>query len=148
MGSSAMAWLSEQDIYLFREGTHSTLYRRMGCQLREPGGAHFAVWAPNAREISVIGDWNHWTRGIDVLRPRWDQSGIWEADVAQSDSDFAHKISIARKEASETQYCLALIHRSKLLSREVWCPLAAEAEELVRILSVVVRKTQEHIHRG
>ncbi len=66
-----MAWLSEQDIYLFREGTHATLYQRMGCQLRPGGGAHFAVWAPNAREISVIGDWNHWTRGVDVLRPRW-----------------------------------------------------------------------------
>ncbi len=97
MGSSATGFLSEQDIYLFREGTHSTLYRRMGCQLREPGGAHFAVWAPNAREISVIGDWNHWTRGIDVLRPRWDQSGIWEADVPLVKRGQAYKYSITNK---------------------------------------------------
>jgi 1,4-alpha-glucan branching enzyme len=97
MGSSAMAWLSEQDIYLFREGSHSTLYRRMGCQLKAEGGAHFAVWAPNAREISVIGDWNHWTRGIDVLRPRWDQSGIWEADVPLVKRGQAYKYSITTK---------------------------------------------------
>jgi 1,4-alpha-glucan branching enzyme len=79
-----MATLSEQDIYLFKEGTHASLYRRMGCQLlpaAEGGGAHFAVWAPNARAISVIGDWNGWKRGVDLLKPRWDQSGIWEAHV-------------------------------------------------------------------
>src|SRR5687768_9697679 len=97
MGSSAMAWLSEQDIYLFKEGTHATLYRRMGCQLRPDGGAHFAVWAPNAREISVIGDWNGWRRGVDVLSPRWDASGIWEADVPQVKRGQAYKYAITNR---------------------------------------------------
>jgi len=97
MGSSAMAWLSEQDIYLFKEGTHASLYRRMGCQLRLEGGAHFAVWAPNAREISVIGDWNGWRRGVDVLRPRWDQSGIWECDAPQVKRGQAYKYSITNR---------------------------------------------------
>jgi hypothetical protein len=41
-----------------------------------------AVWAPNARAVSVIGEWNGWEPTADVLRPRWDHSGIWEADVA------------------------------------------------------------------
>ena len=41
-------------------------------------------------------------------------ANVWEADAAQTDSDFAHKISIARKEASETQYRLELSHRAGL----------------------------------
>jgi 1,4-alpha-glucan branching enzyme len=76
-----MPLLTEQDIYLFREGTHATLYNSLGCQLAEGGGARFAVWAPNARAVSVIGDWNAWRPGVDVMKPRWDSSGIWECDV-------------------------------------------------------------------
>jgi 1,4-alpha-glucan branching enzyme len=76
--------LTEQDIYLFKEGTHAALYRVLGCHLlpdAEGGGARFALWAPNARAISVMGDWNGWKRGADVLKPRWDHSGIWEAHI-------------------------------------------------------------------
>jgi 1,4-alpha-glucan branching enzyme len=89
-----MAMLTEHDIYLFREGTHANLYRKLGCQLAPEGGAHFAVWAPNARAISVIGDWNGWKPGVDVLHPRWDQSGIWEADVGGVRAGAAYKYSI------------------------------------------------------
>ncbi len=77
-----MDMLTEQDIYLFREGTHASLYRTMGCHVGPGGeGARFAVWAPNARAVSVIGDWNGWRRGADVLAPRADGSGIWEGEV-------------------------------------------------------------------
>jgi len=86
--------LTEHDIYLFKEGTHANLYRKLGCQLSPEGGAHFAVWAPNARAISVIGDWNGWKPGVDVLHPRWDQSGIWEADVGAVRAGHAYKYSI------------------------------------------------------
>jgi 1,4-alpha-glucan branching enzyme len=86
--------LTEHDIYLFREGTHATLYRNLGCHLAAKGGAHFAVWAPNARAISVIGDWNDWKAGVDVLEARWDQSGIWEADVAKVKRGQAYKFAI------------------------------------------------------
>jgi 1,4-alpha-glucan branching enzyme len=86
--------LNEQDIYLFREGTHASLYRKLGCQLGPGGGAHFAVWAPNARAVSVTGDWNGWRRGTDVLQPRWDQSGIWEGDVAGVKRGQAYKYAI------------------------------------------------------
>jgi len=89
--------LTEQDIYLFREGTHAYLYRQMGCQLLPGGGAHFAVWAPNAREISVIGDWNGWQRGVDVLKPRWDSSGIWEGEVAKVRRGQAYKYAITNR---------------------------------------------------
>jgi 1,4-alpha-glucan branching enzyme len=86
--------LTEQDIYLFREGTHASLYRKLGCQLRQDGGAHFAVWAPNARAVSVVGDWNGWRPDADVLRPRWDSSGIWEADIAGVRRGQAYKYAI------------------------------------------------------
>jgi 1,4-alpha-glucan branching enzyme len=89
-----MPLLTEQDIYLFREGTHATLYNSLGCQLREGGGAHFAVWAPNARAISVIGDWNGWEPGADVMNPRWDSSGIWECDIPAVRQGHAYKYAI------------------------------------------------------
>ncbi|MGZ5036619.1 MAG: 1,4-alpha-glucan branching protein GlgB [Usitatibacter sp.] len=92
-----MGMLSEHDIYLFREGTHATLYERLGCHFlsdADEDGAHVAVWAPNAREISVIGEWNGWKPGIDVLRPRWDHSGIWEADVGAIRRGHSYKYAI------------------------------------------------------
>jgi 1,4-alpha-glucan branching enzyme len=85
--------LTEHDIYLFREGTHATLYRNLGCHLA-PKGGHFAVWAPNARAVSVIGDWNGWKAGVDVLQPRWDHSGIWEADVPKVKRGQTYKYAI------------------------------------------------------
>jgi 1,4-alpha-glucan branching enzyme len=72
--------LGEQDIHLFREGTHARLYRKLGCQL-DASGARFAVWAPNAEAVSVIGDFNHWRADANPARPRHDSSGIWEAHV-------------------------------------------------------------------
>ena len=90
-----MSNLTEQDIYLFREGTHAALYDRLGCQMREGSvGAHFAVWAPNAREVSVVGDFNGWQRGVDVLAARWDHSGIWEGDVKSVHRGNAYKYAI------------------------------------------------------
>jgi len=86
--------LTEHDIYLFREGTHAKLYRKLGCHLVPGRGAHFAVWAPNAKAVSVIGDWNGWRPGADVLKPRWDHSGIWEADVGAVQPGQAYKYSI------------------------------------------------------
>ena len=56
--------LTDQDIYLFREGTHSQLHSKLGCMLLPGGGAHFAVWAPNAAAVSVIGEWNGWRAGV------------------------------------------------------------------------------------
>jgi 1,4-alpha-glucan branching enzyme len=74
--------LTDQDIYLFREGTHSHLGSKLGCNLVPGAGAHFAVWAPNAAAVSVVGDWNGWRAGEDVLAPRADGSGIWEGTAA------------------------------------------------------------------
>ena len=74
--------LTDQDIYLFREGTHGRLYTELGSHAAADGsGVHFAVWAPNASEVSVIGDWNGWNAQSNRLSPRSDHSGIWEGSV-------------------------------------------------------------------
>ena len=87
--------LSDNDIYLFREGTHARLYRNLGCALAANGkGARFAVWAPNAKAVHVIGDWTGWKRTADELKPRWDSSGIWEGEVAAVRRGHAYKFAI------------------------------------------------------
>jgi len=86
--------LSEHDIYLFREGSHGRLYDKLGCQL-EDAGAHFAVWAPNAHVVAVIGSFNAWRDDAAVLRPRDDGSGIWEGFVAGVAAGDVYKYRVA-----------------------------------------------------
>ena len=74
-------------------------------------------------------------------------ANVWEADVALTDSDFANKISIARKEASEAQYWLQLATRSRLITTEEFNELHHEAFELGSVLGTIVRKTQERSSR-
>jgi 1,4-alpha-glucan branching enzyme len=65
---------------VFNEGTHLRLYEKLGAHRVEAcgvWGAYFAVWAPNAREVSVVGDFNGWDRAAHRLAPRG-VSGIWE----------------------------------------------------------------------
>jgi len=71
-------------------------------------------------------------------------ANVWEADVALTDLEFANKISIARKEASEAQYWSELARRSKLVSSKLAADLHGEACELGRVLGMIVRKTQRH----
>jgi len=71
--------LSDWDLHLFNEGTHHKLWDKLGAHL-VPGGVIFGVWAPNAAEVSVIGDFNGWAGRAHVLRPRG-ASGIWEGFV-------------------------------------------------------------------
>jgi len=73
--------LSDFDIHLFRSGKHFKLYEKLGAHLatyKKKAGTYFAVWAPNARAVSVIGNFNSWNGNDHKLSPRWDESGIWE----------------------------------------------------------------------
>jgi 1,4-alpha-glucan branching enzyme len=75
--------LGQQDLYLFNEGSHLRLGDRLGAQLAEldgVAGTNFAVWAPSANYVSVIGDFNGWDKGAHPLHPR-DSSGIWEGFI-------------------------------------------------------------------
>jgi 1,4-alpha-glucan branching enzyme len=75
--------LSEEDLYLFNQGSHFCLYGKLGAHsLTAEGveGTYFAVWAPNAQQVSVMGDFNGWDKASHPLRPRG-RSGIWEGFV-------------------------------------------------------------------
>ncbi|WP_439520614.1 1,4-alpha-glucan branching protein GlgB [Hydrogenophaga sp.] len=85
--------LGEQDIHLFREGTHSRLHQKLGCHLN-PNGASFALWAPNARAVSVIGDFNDWNAEADPARVREDGSGIWELEVRGVEAGHRYKFAV------------------------------------------------------
>jgi len=74
---------TSDDLHLTNEGTHYCLYDKLGAHLAQEEGIHgvyFAVWAPNAAEVSVIGDWNDWQPGRDVLGGL-ESSGIWEGFI-------------------------------------------------------------------
>jgi 1,4-alpha-glucan branching enzyme len=87
--------LTDHDVYLFREGTHGRLFEGLGCQMHSSrNGAQFAVWAPNARAVSVIGDWNGWNPEANPLTPRADSSGIWEGRVREVAQGQAYKYRI------------------------------------------------------
>ncbi len=85
--------LGEQDVYFFREGTNSRLYRTMGCVLGERA-ASFGVWAPNASRVAVIGAFNGWDANANPLSPRHDGSGIWEGTVSGVARGDAYKFRI------------------------------------------------------
>jgi 1,4-alpha-glucan branching enzyme len=89
--------LSDVDMHFFREGTLARMYQGFGCQVLEEG-AHFAVWAPNADSVSVIGDWNAWDPGRDELRPRSDGSGVWEGVAPAARHSQAYKYRIQSRE--------------------------------------------------
>ncbi|HEY8553600.1 MAG TPA: 1,4-alpha-glucan branching protein GlgB [Burkholderiales bacterium] len=75
---------TEYDIYLLRQGNHTHLYEKFGARLANVDGvdgATFAVWAPNAAEVSVIGDFNGWEPGKHPLYPAAGDIGIWEGFV-------------------------------------------------------------------
>jgi 1,4-alpha-glucan branching enzyme len=76
--------LGEQDFHLFNEGTHYRAYEKLGSHLTRAAdgvfGACFAVWAPNAQRVTVMGDFNGWNRDAHPLRARG-SSGIWEGFV-------------------------------------------------------------------
>ncbi len=92
--------LTDHDIYLFKEGNHFRLYNKLGAHLVKDGkkkGAYFAVWAPGADTVSVIGDFNGWRVDKDRLHVRWDGSGIWEGFVPELSRGAFYKYHIKSK---------------------------------------------------
>jgi 1,4-alpha-glucan branching enzyme len=85
-----MSLLTEQDLYLFNEGTHARLYEKLGAHQRtveERAGVNFSVWAPDARSVHVTGSFNGWNNTSHPMHTRG-SSGIWETfvpDVRQGD---------------------------------------------------------------
>jgi 1,4-alpha-glucan branching enzyme len=75
---------SDFDLYLFGQAKHYRIYEKMGAHQRTVNGVagiHFAVWAPNALTVSVIGDFNDWKRGANPMQLRHQELGVWECFV-------------------------------------------------------------------
>ncbi len=97
--------LTDHDIYLFKEGNHFRLYEKLGAHVIEQAGekgTFFAVWAPNAATVSVIGDFNQWDPHAHPLASRADESGIWEGFVAGVGKGTVYKYHIASRYNSYT----------------------------------------------
>jgi len=80
----AHSLFSDFDISLFKAGKHYKLYQKFGAHsltLNGISGIYFAVWAPSAKQVSVVGDFNYWVDGEYKLNVRWDSSGIWEGFI-------------------------------------------------------------------
>ncbi|WP_027189390.1 1,4-alpha-glucan branching protein GlgB [Fundidesulfovibrio putealis] len=93
--------LTDHDIYLFKEGTHFRLYEKLGAHLMTVDGQQgtlFAVWAPNARKVAVIGDFNRWDRKAHPLSVRLDGSGIWEGFVPGIGQSTVYKYHIVSRQ--------------------------------------------------
>src|SRR5690606_15362679 len=95
--TESFSLLTDFDIYLFKAGKHFRLHEKMGAHLMEfrgERGTYFAVWAPNASAVSVIGNFNHWQPGHHALSARWDESGIWEGFFPNIGKGEAYKYAI------------------------------------------------------
>ncbi|HYA97707.1 MAG TPA: 1,4-alpha-glucan branching protein GlgB [Methylomirabilota bacterium] len=88
--------LSDLDLHLMGEGKHYDTYKKLGAHMRSVEGVrgvHFAVWAPGARRVSVVGDFDRWDGRVHPMRPRG-SSGIWELFVPELEEGAIYKYEI------------------------------------------------------
>lgn len=88
--------LSDYDLYLFNQGKHERAYEFLGANHHEVDGVSgilFAVWAPNAKRVALVADFNHWDGRVHVMRKHHD-SGIWEIFIPRQLDDAHYKFQI------------------------------------------------------
>jgi 1,4-alpha-glucan branching enzyme len=88
--------LTEDDIYWFNEGTHQRLYEKLGSHLGPDGDVVFAVWAPDAERVSVMGDFNDWNKESHDLKARGG-SGVWEGTFPEPKKGSIYKYHIVSR---------------------------------------------------
>jgi len=101
---SFSAQLSDMDMHLFTEGSHQHIYQKLGSHLHRidhVNGVLFAVWAPNAQRVSVVGDHNNWDGRVDSMRCRG-SSGIWELFIPGLAIDARYKYEIRHGDSGLT----------------------------------------------
>ena len=97
--TSDMTLLTQDDLYLFNEGSHFRLYEKLGAHpmtVAGEEGTYFAVWAPDAKQVFVVGDFNGWDKGGHPLQARG-HSGIWEGFVPGVGKGTLYKYHIVSK---------------------------------------------------
>ncbi len=99
--SSELSLITDDDVYLFNEGSHFRLYEKLGAHLLPAGGTYFAVWAPNAERVSVVGDFNAWDPRSDPLQARG-SSGIWEGTAPSAGRGALYKFHIVARGSAYT----------------------------------------------
>jgi len=97
-GTGKVSRFSDFDIYLFRQGSHFKLYEKFGAHLMSTDdgkkGVYFAVWAPNAKMVSAVGDFNGWNSGTHKLSGRPDGSGVWEGFIPGLETGKLYKFHV------------------------------------------------------
>jgi 1,4-alpha-glucan branching enzyme len=94
--------LSGYDTHILRQGRHFQLQDKLGAH-HVPSGTHFAVWAPNAAAVSVIGDFNGWNPGAHPLGSHGDDSGVWEGLIPDAGPGGLYKYHIKARNGMEFQ---------------------------------------------
>jgi 1,4-alpha-glucan branching enzyme len=85
------------DISLFKAGKHYRLYEKFGAHITTldgENGTYFSVWAPGAKRVAVVGDFNFWQEDANALNVRWDESGIWEGFIPNVGKGSIYKYQI------------------------------------------------------
>jgi 1,4-alpha-glucan branching enzyme len=119
--------LGDLDLYLYGEGRHERLYERLGAHVQDDGSVRFAVWAPNARAVSVVGDWNFWSENADAMQ-QLGVSGIWEVVAANGREGQRYKFAVTGRDG---------------VTRQKADPYAAFAEQPPETASIVYRSRYE-----
>jgi len=91
---------SDYDIYLLKQGNHTRLYEKFGARplvCEDAAGAYFALWAPNAAQVSVIGEFNGWDPSAHPLLPHEGDAGIWEGFVPGVNAGALYKFHITSR---------------------------------------------------
>ncbi len=107
-------FLTDHDVYLFNEGTHFRLFDHLGAHpstVDGECGTFFSVWAPNAEQVSVVGDFNKWDGSAHPLEPRA-SSGVWQGFIPGDRQGFhlqvPHRLTIQRLQREQGgSHCLS-----------------------------------------
>ena len=92
--------LTDFDLYLFGEGNHTRIYEKLGAhpmRIGSSAGVHFAVWAPNAQRVSVVGDFNNWDGRCHPMRSLG-SSGVWEIFIPAAREGHHYKFELRTRE--------------------------------------------------